>query len=416
MTRILMFGDQAGTGFGTVTRDLGSALLAQGDDVRFVSINEDDKPPTAEIGRRTFQVGARDGYLAIPDDDAAAVAMLARMDGLISGPTWADHPLGPWAPEAVIVLGDFHAVRRMPEMFPAVRTVPCFHYVPVEGVDLPPSWADFWRIVQPVAMSQFGVDEIRRATGIDAPLVYHGVDASAFWPVSAARPIRLAGKVLRSREECKTYFGGRPDSTWLFRADRHMPRKMYARLLRSLAPVLAGHRDLFFLYHCGTSDQGGNLADTISKYPAPIASRFLSTRFHDEDGGAPREILNALYNAADIYVTNSAEGFGLTIAEALACGVPVVGARYSSVTEVIGPAGITVPEGYLVDNPYDHAWWAADERAFGLAVERLVSNVAERRTLGAKGPYHVAEHFRWDVAAQRFGAIIEAAIGGEAAA
>ena len=416
MTRVLVFGDQAGTGFGTVTRDLGTALLARGEDVRFVSINEDDKPATSAIGERTYNVGASDGYLAIPDNVDEAAAFLARLDGLISGPTWDTHPLGSWKPDGVIVLGDFYAVRRMPEMFPSVRTVPTFHYVPIEGVDIPPSWAEFWRVVQPVAMSRFGADEIKRATGIVAPVVYHGVDTSAFWPVSSARPIRLGDAVLRSKGECKAYFGGRPESTWLFRADRHMPRKRYASLLRAIAPVLASHRDLWFLYHCRTHDQGGNLTDTLSKYPPAIASRCLSTRFHDQFGGAPREMLNALYNAADLYVTVSAEGFGLTIAEALACGVPAVGPAYSSVPEVIGPAGVTVPEGYPIDNEYDHLWWAVDERAYGRAVDRLVTNVAERQVLGAKGPLHVATNFRWDTAARQFAEIIEAAISREAAA
>jgi glycosyltransferase involved in cell wall biosynthesis len=416
MTRILLFGDQAGTGFGTVTRDLGTALLARGEDVRFVSINEDDKPPTEEIGRRTFQVGVRDGYLAIPTNADEAVAFMARLDGLINGATWPTHPLGEWKPEAVIVLGDFYAVRRMPQMFPSVKDVPSFHYVPIEGVDIPPSWGEFWQIVHPVAMSKFGAEEIKRATGIEAPVVYHGVDTSAFWKVSAARPIRLGDAVLRSRDDCKRYFGGDPRATWLFRADRHMPRKRYASLLRAIAPVLARHRDLFFLYHCRTHDQGGNLDDTLSKYPPAIRAHCLSTRFHDQYDGAPREMLNALYNAADIYVTVSAEGFGLTIAEALACGVPAVGPRYSSVPEVIGPAGLTVPEGQLLDNEYDHMWWAVNERAYGQAVERLVSDVAERRLLGAKGPYHVEQNFRWDVAAERFAAIIEKAVRREAAA
>lgn len=187
MTRILFFGDQAGTGFGTVTRNLGTELLRTGADVRFVSINEDDVPPTDEIGSRTFQVGAKFGYLAVPDNADEARAFLARLDGLISGATWEDG----WSAEAVIVIGDFYAVRRMPEMFPAVRAIPAFHYVPIEGVGIPPSWAEFWNVVAPVAMSQFGVEEIKRATGIDAPLVYHGVNTEDFWPVSAARPIRL---------------------------------------------------------------------------------------------------------------------------------------------------------------------------------------------------------------------------------
>jgi glycosyltransferase involved in cell wall biosynthesis len=414
--KILILGDQAGTGFGTVTRDLGMALLHRGEDVRFVSINEEDKSPTEEIGARTFQVGAANGYLHIPEDEDEARLALTRLDGLISGPTWATHPLGSWAPEAVIVLGDFHAVRRLPDMFPSVKSVPSFHYVPVEGIDIPPSWGTFWQTVHPVAMSQFGAAEIKRATGITAPVVYHGVDTEAFYPVSSTRPIRLGDAVLRSRKECKAYFGGNPEAVWLFRADRHMPRKRYNSLLRAIAPVLGQHRELFFVYHCRTHDQGGNLDDTLSKYPPFMRVKCISTQFHDQFEGAPREILNALYNAADIYVTVSAEGFGLTVAEALACGTPAVGPHYSSVPEVIGPAGVTVPEGGLIDNEYDHMWWAVDEKAYGKAVERLVENVTERRLLGAKGPRHVEQHFSWDEAARRFALIIETAISREVAA
>lgn len=416
MSRILLFGDQAGSGFGTVTRDLGMALLARGEDVRFVSVNEADEAPTTEIGERTWRVGAPDGYLFVPTDADEAREQHARLDGLISGPTWDHHPMGPWKPDAVIVLGDFYAVRRMPEMFPSTKTVPTFHYVPIEGVDIPPTWGEFWSVIKPIAMSHFGAAEIKRATGIEAPVVYHGVDTSAFWPVSSTRPIRLGDAVLRSKGECKAYFGGSPEATWLFRADRHMPRKRYPSLFRAIAPVLAAHRDLWMLYHCRSQDQGGNLDDTLSKYPQPLRSKFISTRFHDEYGGVDRPYLNALYNAADLYVTVSAEGFGLTIAEALACGVPAVGPRYSSVPEVIGPAGYTVPEGYPIDNEYDHLWWAVDERAYGKAVDRLVTDVAARHVLGAKGPYHVADNFRWDTAALQFSELIEAAISREAAA
>ena len=40
MTRVLFLGDSAGTGFGTVTRELGKGLIARGYDLRFVSLNE----------------------------------------------------------------------------------------------------------------------------------------------------------------------------------------------------------------------------------------------------------------------------------------------------------------------------------------------------------------------------------------
>src|SRR5206468_3134089 len=63
-----------------------------------------------------------------------------------------------------------------------------------------------------------------------------------------------------------------------------------------------------------------------------------------EAGYVPDEQLPAYYSLADVYVSPSLmEGFGLTLAEALACETPVVAADAGSVAEVVGPGGILVP-------------------------------------------------------------------------
>lgn len=51
----------------------------------------------------------------------------------------------------------------------------------------------------------------------------------------------------------------------------------------------------------------------------------------------------ALYQRAALYATPSRhEGFGLTVLEAMACGVPVVAANRTSLPEVVGDAGLLV--------------------------------------------------------------------------
>lgn len=53
-----------------------------------------------------------------------------------------------------------------------------------------------------------------------------------------------------------------------------------------------------------------------------------------------------LYQGATAFLmTSRYEGFGLTVLEAMACGVPVVAFSNSSVTEVVGPGGALVPDG-----------------------------------------------------------------------
>lgn len=446
MTRVQFFGDLAATGFGSVTMDLGRAMLAQGDDVRFVSLNETGADLPEPFASRTFRLGSADGWIHAPSDEGESVIMQSRILGLFSGAAWPDG----WSPEAAIILGDFEAVRQgvMPQAIQAAQ-VPMFHYCPIEGVELPPRWRGFWERVTPVAMSEFGAVEIEKVTGTRPSVVYHGIDTEAFYPVSEQHPIMMqlpTGMVLlRTKADCKRFlkysalyarevahemdmlmssvpvaWGTDADRIIMLRTDRHMPRKLYSSLFRAVAPVLAHHPDVDMVYHCRTADQGGNLEDAKSKFRPDIAARMVSMGLSDVSGGIDRKMLNALYNAADIYVSTSAEGFGLTIAEAMAAGVPAIGLGYSSVPEVIGatlPAewtepyvegtgGLIVRPSHLWDNSYDHFWAVPDERAYATAVEYLVTHKKRRQQLGLFASGHVQRSFSWTTAARQFREII----------
>lgn len=420
--RVLFFGDLAATGFGSVTTDLGRELLALGIDVRFVSQNdtgsslpEPFRSRTADLLSMQMTVDPNTGEAlgAVVSDLIGKLVLGTAPIALHSGEPW-----GAWIPEAVILLGDFRAaqflVDRAPDEF---ASIPTLHYVPIEGTDLPPSWARLWTLVKPVAMSRFGARQIAKVVPGPVPMVYHGIDP-VFRPIET-RPIQLPhpdGRIieLSTRDEAKRAWApylarvngvNRIPRHWLLRTDRNMPRKQYGRLLRSVAPVLERNPAWGLVIHCQVFDQGGYLDDSASKYPT-IRDRIL---FTDANPAKPldRESLVSLYNAADIYVSNSAEGFGLTIAEAIACGTPAVGVRYSAVPEVIGPAGVTVDRFRMVDNEYDHYWAAVDEVAFASAVEELVKSDSRRETLGAKGPAHVAASFSWSIAARDFSDILE---------
>ena len=188
-----------------------------------------------------------------------------------------------------------------------------------------------------------------------------------------------------------------------------MPRKRYPSMLRAVAPILANHPEVRLLMHCATIDEGGNLDDFRSHlwatYGPEVVKRMETTKVMDAGQMLDRQTLNILYNAADVYLSTGAEGFGLTIAEALACGTPVVGMDFSSVTEVIGDAGVLVPVGYLVENIYAYYWANVDEAAYTEAVEFLVTHKARRRELGRLGPRHVERNFTWSSAAAKFAEI-----------
>lgn len=453
MTRILVLGDSAGTGFGTVTADLGRGLLGLGHELRFVSLNEQTTEDLPEpFADRMLQMGNRDGWLgSVSDSEYKRLRTLLDsgeglepedrivMEGYASAYvtmrkvlTGAGDSLG-WRPEAAIVIGDAGALDLSRITTFLDGSIPAFHYVPIEGEGIPPRWATYWQHLQPVAMTEFGARQIATITGQVPPFVYHGVDHMAFWPVSALRPILIDlgnGRSLRleSKADCKRFVAGaaahlsgglhqpNPERLWVLRADRHMPRKMYSSLFRIVGTVLSRFPNAEFLYHCRTQDQGGNLDDDRSKWPADIHRRMMPTGFHDGygRGGANRDALNAIYNSADVYVSTSAEGFGLTVAEAMACGVPVVGLDYAAVPEVIGDAGLLVPVGGLVDNIYGHFWARPDEAEFVSAITKLLLSRGMRRDLGMKATERVRAICQWSTAAQAFTDLI--AVPQEAAA
>jgi glycosyltransferase involved in cell wall biosynthesis len=418
--RVLMFGDLAATGFGTVTNDVGRRMVEQGVDMRFVSLNE--TPSLAEpFASRTLSVLSLE--TSSQNDDFIARLMRGETDYKL----WNGEPWGDWTPDAAFILGDFAAARIfVGQHLDAFRLVPTIHYCPIEGVDLPPLWNELWSVIRPVAMSEFGRTEIAKVVGYQPPMVYHGVDTDDFYPVSKERPIVISadGKsdmVLTSKKQCRSIFvpglRGFGDynhpafrEVWMLRTDRHMPRKRYPAMLRALGPVLQRNPSLRMVIHCRPYDQGGYLWDDISKLPKPVQSQVYLTDMLGIPSGVPRPVLNALYNAADLYVQNSAEGFGLTVAEAVATGLPAVGIDYSAVPEVIGPAGVTVPVGYLFDNEYSHRWASVDEEAMARAVEFLVTHQQRRLDLGRKGPAHVAKMFSWDDAARAFTELLHASV------
>ncbi|MBX3011959.1 MAG: glycosyltransferase family 4 protein [Caldilineaceae bacterium] len=92
------------------------------------------------------------------------------------------------------------------------------------------------------------------------------------------------------------------------------------------------------------------------------------------------------YNLADLFVFPSLlEGFGMAVAEAMACGTPVLSSHAASLPEVVGNAG-------LLAAPTDQAQFVAH-------IVQLAQDLPLRQTLGAQGKAHVRRHFSWSQAA-----------------
>ncbi|MGH8976637.1 MAG: glycosyltransferase family 4 protein [Acidimicrobiia bacterium] len=102
-------------------------------------------------------------------------------------------------------------------------------------------------------------------------------------------------------------------------------------------------------------------------------------------GPQPWPVVDALYRrAACCCIASRYEGFGLPALEALSCGTPVVAADDSSLTELVGDAGLLFPPG--------------DVDALTVAVERVLADSALRAQLQRRGRAR-ASTLTWEASA-----------------
>jgi glycosyltransferase involved in cell wall biosynthesis len=98
------------------------------------------------------------------------------------------------------------------------------------------------------------------------------------------------------------------------------------------------------------------------------------------------------YRAADVGVFPSIadEAFGITIAEAMSCGKPVIASYIGGIPEVVGnegTCGLLVPPG--------------DVPALADAMRELALDPSRRASMGGAGRQRIESQFSWNAAGQR---------------
>lgn len=116
--------------------------------------------------------------------------------------------------------------------------------------------------------------------------------------------------------------------------------------------------------------------------PTPAKERVHLACLPMDDGDENAAIVNALQRRADVVVQKSiAEGFGLTVSEAMWKGRPVVATRIGGIQDQI-----TDDTGVLIDDPQDL-------EAYGAAVSHLLADPERAATLGAAARERVRDRF-----------------------
>jgi glycosyltransferase involved in cell wall biosynthesis len=253
----------------------------------------------------------------------------------------------------------------------------------------PFSWGERWllRHVDYALMGTESAAEVWRVKGYAGPLrvvPQFGVDPELFKPGNphppAPSPLRKEGEAELplahlERPSLLVERGGDTEFTIGF-VGRLVPEKGVDLLIRAFAQLVkmrAGARLLLV----GGGPERDRLEALAVELGVGDCVEFIAQ--------VPSMEMPALYPRMDALVLpsltrpNWKEQFGRALTEAMACGVLVVGSDSGAIPNIIGEAGLVVPEG--------------DVDALAGALRRLRESAALRAELGAKGRARVLAHF-----------------------
>jgi glycosyltransferase involved in cell wall biosynthesis len=169
------------------------------------------------------------------------------------------------------------------------------------------------------------------------------------------------------------------------------PRKNLPLLLETWAAVVGGRPSARLLVA-----GGGPMLHALRAQAASLGVAD-SVRF---TGYVVEEEKPAHFNLADLFVFPSAmEGFGLTVAEAMASGLPLVVSDRGSIPELVVDG-----EGGFVCDP-------AMPAAFAEALRRLLDDTALRTKFAGANVERAERLFRWEVCVARTRQVYEDAVG-----
>ncbi len=200
-------------------------------------------------------------------------------------------------------------------------------------------------------------------------VIYEAVDARVF------RPDEGAGRAFRERHG----LGNRP---FLLAAGAVEREKRYDWLLEALAHCGAGAPPLVIL---GSGSQEAAMRARAEQLRLDV--RLL--------GLLPPGELAAAYNAASCFVhAGHVETFGLTVAEAMACGRPVVAVAGGALPEVLGETGVLAP--------------SDDPAGFARALAGLLADPSRAAALGAAARRRAGALFSLERMGREYGEALEA--------
>jgi FkbM family methyltransferase len=214
-----------------------------------------------------------------------------------------------------------------------------------------------------ICFSKFALRELKKVN-LGAEIIYHGVDTKIYTPYSEERKKAIRKKT--GIPENAFMVGSNGANTW--------DRKDFPRVIRIFSEFVKKNnaKDALLYLHAnpdGLEGKAYSLMELAKLYDITDQVRYAHQKNQLWDSG-----LAKMYNTLDVYLTASrAEGCGLPILEAQACGVPAIVPNNSAQPEWVEGHGWVVPcSDHIVTltTPLHNKWYLMD-------VEKAVEALTE---------------------------------------
>jgi glycosyltransferase involved in cell wall biosynthesis len=204
-----------------------------------------------------------------------------------------------------------------------------------------------------LANSYYSRESIFHAYGRFAAVNYLGVDAQQFHPITDIHKEHIVLSV-----------------------GRFYPGKQHHFIIKSLSRIEQSQRPELVII-------GDAVSDTTYQATLNALAEQLQVSLRMLENVSEAELV-AWYNRAKVVAyAPLLEPFGLVPLEAMACQTPVVGVREGGIRETI----IDGETGFLTDR---------DEKAFALAISKILHDDARCQTMGKNGRTSVITHWTWE--------------------
>ena len=355
------------SGYATQSKGIMNVLLQLGHEVHVYGWTVSGQPPL-QMGPVTFY--SRQGEMKWGGD---AGALARHIDA-----------------DLLITLQD---VWPLPENFALTLPCPWLPLFPVDGRPAPPPVVDAVQGAEyPTAYSKFGVKMMHEA-GIDCHYIPHGIDTNTFCP--------------GDKQAIREQFGIPQDAfmVLMVAANAGQPsRKAFAEALEAFRDFHAEHPNSFIYLQTQRNAKGkGVLLDVLIKQ---LGLPRTAVKFCNQDAlalGMPDSHIADLYRAADVLLSPSmGEGFGLPIAEAQACGCPVITQDCSSMSELT-INGIAIEPGPRHWTALGHWWHKPLVNHIHGALNAICGRTAvESAQKAAEGVAFIHGNYSWTVVQERW--------------